>query len=956
MVGNYFLGLDIGSDSIGFAATDERYKLIKFKGEPVWGSHLFDPAEQSAQRRAFRTARRRLDRRQHRVTLVDELLSEEIAKVDKNYFVRKKESSLWYEDKSVKEKYLFFVDDEYTDKSFHNDYPTIHHLIYDLIVNKQKKFDIRLIEIALSWLVAHRGHFLSDIKVENSDKLIDISILYNEFMEYFEYNDIQRPWGEVDPVEFGNIIKLKGINNKKQKLKEYLYQNNIPKDSEEDIISKKELVNFIAGGKVACSKLFRNSDFEEDLKISISDDMEEVLPKLGDYADLVALLAKLYDWSILSDILKDSKYISEAKVKIYETHKKDLKDLKRIVRKYFPDKYNKVFKDADKNLDNYVAYSYNLRSVNGKIEIKKVSKESFCDFLKKQLKFDSIEFDDKDKDLICEMSERINNYTFMPKQVDKDNRVIPYQLYCVEYNRIIDDASVHYDFLNEKDEQGVSVADKLKSVFTFKVPYFVGPLRTDNTSNGWMCRAKEGKIYPWNFDTMVDFDKSEMAFIKRMTNNCTYLPESPVLPKHSLLYQKFTVLNEINNIKVNGLPISIDVKKKIYTELFERSAKVSVKRITEFLHSEGIIQKQDTISGIDSTIKSSLKTLYDFRRLLSEKSLSTKDIEDIVEHCTYTEDKSRYKRWLKQKYSYLSPDDIRYISGLKYKDFGRLSKRFLCELKGKNKKTGEIGTIIDFLWNSNDNLMVLLSDEYTFKEEIEKINEEYYKNNPKSISEQIEDMGLSGGVKRPVIRALDVVKDITSSLRKEPSKIFVEMARGEDAVKERKLSRYEQIKALYAKIPEDTFELSMQLEQMGAMVNNRLQSEALYLYYMQLGKSMYSGKPIDISLIGTSVYNVDHIYPQSMVKDDSVLNNKVLVLSTENADKGDKYPIDANVRHKMADYWYYLLKNELITKEKYERLIRSRQFTEEEKLGFINRQLVETRQSMKAVTQLLNRL
>ena len=34
---NYYVGLDIGTDSVGYAVTDERYELCKFKGEPMWG-------------------------------------------------------------------------------------------------------------------------------------------------------------------------------------------------------------------------------------------------------------------------------------------------------------------------------------------------------------------------------------------------------------------------------------------------------------------------------------------------------------------------------------------------------------------------------------------------------------------------------------------------------------------------------------------------------------------------------------------------------------------------------------------------------------------------------------------------------------------------------------------------------------------------------------------------------
>ena len=41
---NYYLGLDIGTDSIGYAATNKEYELLKFKGEPMWGATLFESA------------------------------------------------------------------------------------------------------------------------------------------------------------------------------------------------------------------------------------------------------------------------------------------------------------------------------------------------------------------------------------------------------------------------------------------------------------------------------------------------------------------------------------------------------------------------------------------------------------------------------------------------------------------------------------------------------------------------------------------------------------------------------------------------------------------------------------------------------------------------------------------------------------------------------------------------
>ena len=54
--------------------------------------------------------------------------------------------------------------------------------------------------------------------------------------------------------------------------------------------------------------------------------------------------------------------------------------------------------------------------------------------------------------------------------------------------------------------------------------------------------------------------------------------------------------------------------------------------------------------------------------------------------------------------------------------------------------------------------------------------------------------------------------------------------------------------------------------------------ERLTLYFMQNGKCLYSGKPIDITqLSNAGLYEVDHIIPRSYIEDDSY-ENKALVL------------------------------------------------------------------------------
>lgn len=44
-VTDYYLGLDMGTSSVGWAVTDIHYKLLRAKGKDLWGVRLFDEAE-----------------------------------------------------------------------------------------------------------------------------------------------------------------------------------------------------------------------------------------------------------------------------------------------------------------------------------------------------------------------------------------------------------------------------------------------------------------------------------------------------------------------------------------------------------------------------------------------------------------------------------------------------------------------------------------------------------------------------------------------------------------------------------------------------------------------------------------------------------------------------------------------------------------------------------------------
>ena len=119
MDNNFFLGLDIGTNSVGWAVTDENYKLKKFRSNLMWGVNLFDEAPQSAERRSFRTARRRGDRKKQRIDLLKEFFAADIAAIDPSFFLRLKESSLMPEDAQNRVHNIIFEDEGFTDKDYY---------------------------------------------------------------------------------------------------------------------------------------------------------------------------------------------------------------------------------------------------------------------------------------------------------------------------------------------------------------------------------------------------------------------------------------------------------------------------------------------------------------------------------------------------------------------------------------------------------------------------------------------------------------------------------------------------------------------------------------------------------------------------------------------------------------------------------------------------------------------
>lgn len=868
----FFLGLDIGTNSVGWAVTDDEYKLRKYKNDLMWGVHLFDEAQQSAERRSFRTARRRLDRRKQRIVLLQEFFAPQILKIDESFFLRLKESALLPQDSEHRTGNIFFDDDGYTDSDYYEQYPTIHHLIDDLM-RDSKPHDVRLVYLACAYILAHRGHFLFEVKKDDVDSLKSFPPIFDEFISALTELTESIPF-DCKSDELAQILQTRsGVTDKEKKLTALLFGGKKPSKELCESLRFDLLMKLMAGGKVALAELFLNDEYKDLETPSVcvaSAEFADTLDSLGSVLSqeqtvLLDAVKKMNDWSLLVNILKNSDSISQSKIKEYETHRSDLENLKYLFRTYLSKKdYDCVFRDENESGKSYNAY---IKSP------KNCSQEDFCKFVKSHI--NKIVCDEKDKQSLEYINQKCADKTLCPKQVNTDNRVIPYQLYYHELKCILDNAKGYLDFLNDKDEYG-TVADKILSIMEFRVPYYVGPLakRTKDT-NAWLVRKCEGRIRPWNYKDIIDLDKSEDEFIRRMTCKCTYLAGEDVLPKNSLIYCRFTVLNEINNITVDGNKISVEAKQKIYNELFMKNRRVTVKAIEKLLQACGEMTADQKLGGVDLTIKSSLKSYHDFGNMLSSGMLTESDAERIIERITVTTDNARLKQWLNKEYPKLSKDDVKYLLKRSYKDYGRLSRRFLENVfeYGVDTNTGEVvgeKNIITRLWETNDNLMQLLGSKYRYNENIDSINAEWYSdpNHQMNISERLREMYVPTAVRRSINRTVDIVREIKSIIGRDPDRIFIEMARENDASQKgkRTRSRREQISELFKSARDivDAQKLSELEQRLESIDDGSLRSEKYYLYFIQMGKCMYTGHAIDFDKLGSDTYyNIDHIWPQA---------------------------------------------------------------------------------------------
>lgn len=935
-----YLGLDIGSGSVGWAVSDEAYRLRRYKGKDMWGVRLFDEAQTAAERRLQRVQRRRLQRRKQRLALLQEIFKDEIAKVDPAFFQRMESARILPEDKGW--KHTIFGQAGFTDKQYHAQYPTIYHLRRALM-EKDGPFDVRLVYLALHHILKKRGHFLyADL---GSGSLPSLDAILEEALLMLE-DELAISLRCADAQELKKLLTDATAKlTDKQRQMNALFSANKKQE--------KEWVKALCGGKADLSVLFDDPALAEGEQKTVEfreagyeDKVPALEAALGERIVVLEKWRSLYNWGMLQRLLGGARSISEAKVRQYEQNRQDLQDLKAAIRKHGSrEQYDRIFRDPEIK-DNYAHYTGAVWDRGKKINLSPCNHEAFCKFIQKELEQLS------DAPEIAALKDRAKNQALMLRLASGENSVIPYQLHRMELEQILKRAAVYLPFLQETDADGLTPAEKIRMLLEFRIPYYVGPLNAHSPHSWFVRRESDGAIRPWNFAQKVDARASAQRFIDRMTAQCSYMRGCDVLPLCSPSYERYMALNELNPMTIEGEPISVSLKQEIFEQVFMREKKPTIAKIVRFLNAKGMRVSREDIAGIDveGGVKSSMKTTIALHKALGER-YDEALAEEIVQALTYFGDDRNLLREKLRDDLGLNDAEVRGLMNLRCAGWGRLSGELLHNISTETFGGQGRMSLLDALYHTNETLMSLLSERYAFRDAIDAYNREQ---GEESLYEFIDELYLSPAVKRQIRQTVTIVRELRKAIGHDPKKVFVEMVRGEDAKKERKPERKSTLMACYRALRQEEPALYDSLER---VENDALRRDKLYLYYAQMGRCMYTGERIDLGqlLSSEALYDIDHIYPQSRVKDDSI-DNRVLVKRTVNEKKTNIYPLEAEIVRRQSGFWKMLMDKGLISKKKYERLTRRTGFSDDELTQFAARQLVETRQSSKAVAQILKRM
>ncbi len=552
--------------------------------------------------------------------------------------------------------------------------------------------------------------------------------------------------------------------------------------------------------------------------------------------------------------------------------------------------------------------------------------------------------------LPCEIQlERLENYGKFRGEVEVGDmiysNVFTISAYKEEISRIFEEQRKYHNFITDE------FIEEYNKIHNIKREYYVGPGNEKSRTNYGRYRLNE----------TVDNIFSNLIGKCSVYNGKDGKEEELRASGASYTAQEFNVLNDLNNLTINGSRKLIKSEK---VEIIKNIKKETSKSDLTFNKIKGIIEKVigekiTVVSGarIDKSNKEIFHSFTAYRvmkKYLGEidfdiDSFSRDELDEIAHTITINKDKESITKALnKLNNEKITKEVIEELVKLRKENSSSFTKWQSLSTKIMNE-------VMEQLYDEPKNQMAIFTEMGVFKEKTEIFKD--YKYIPRDL---IIDEIYNPIVKRAVIQSIKIINAVIKKYG-YPTDIVVEMAR-EKNEKDKK----DRITKFQGKNEKELGGIITELEKIGINLsdkdfyNHKDLKTKLRLWKEQGEKCLYSGEKIRAEELikYPNNFDIDHIIPISISFDDS-RSNKVLVYKEENRIKGNRTPYvylnGLNRQWNYNSYKSYVLSIEkVIGKNKRNNLLFEGDITKEEvRKAFKARNLNDTRYAGRVVLNTL---
>ena len=960
--GAYTVAISSSERECGFAVQD-------LLGHELYGPHglavgvrCYPAAEHADGARLARGQRRRIQRRRGREREIERVFAPHVTQVDPDFFVRRRNS--W------KRPDLVDLVDMSSEAArdyarLRRRFPTLSHLDVWLMESGEAA-DIRLVFDSVVNHVVRRGNFLhqgAPVAADVSDAGPVADAFADEFVAY-----LSEARGVAATVD-ADVIVSGMATARPADLRDAIVRAVQADPSALGRAETRAMVGAVAklaSGYSAdlsrlCDSLPKGSSCALGEASTPDELMEGGLP--DELYGLAEACISLRSCHMLQGVLSyaPGEDLAHNRVAQYECYHADLMTLKALLRRYVAgidadecgcpeglEEYRAFFggpeaegragydkdalarEDARDHAHGYTAYDERV-----------IDYDAFRDRVARLLADTGAEADPR----YVDMMSRFESGRFLRRPNTRENAAVPYQLHAEVVSEVIDSQARFHPWLAE-------AKGHILEVLRGRIPYYVGPLSTDNAPKGpdgrgrfaWSVRLpghEDARVTPWNYAEHVDLDATAEAFVRRMVGECSYLDGEEALPRHSPLYERFLFLDELSAVRVTddgdaSASLTAPERRAVF-ELGLRERSVTYAKV-EALLRERFGHPSPHVSGARDPkgMSSRLEFQPWLERVLGRALSGPGDdcmAEDLALWSAVYEDRAMFRRAVRREYGHLlTAEQLDAVTRKRFGGWGRLSRTLLLSRLMSGPR-GDL-SVMDVLEGGNPwgrtpgrpcGLSQMLADDRLgLSEAVSARNAE---RRATAGPWSVDDMPGSPAMRRPVSQAMKVLADVARDAGGAPATVYLEVLREPKPGRRGKASkaRRKMLEDALSAVREDLrapLGVARVRKALDEVADDDLADDAVYLWFRQCGCCLYSGERIELPEVGGAGVVVDHILPRAWRPDGS-LDNRALVLASEAAAKAGSLFVTPRIRERMASRWRMLRAAGLMSERRLSLLMRT---------------------------------